>query len=273
MTLKPRTVADLRALKGKGQRTMLKVFTLEEAAAAEAAGIDIVSIGPDLMLNPDYRSAAPTLFSMTGKTHLEAGTPDDYLRWAGAAMQAGADAIYCSGSLRTIEYLAREHIPVVGHVGLVPSRSTWTGGFRAVGKTVGQAHALLDEVRACEAAGAFAVEIEVVPAEVATAISQRVGILLWSMGAGKGCDAQYLFANDLLGYTTGHVPRHSKTYRDFAAENARLQRERVAAFAEFRTDVETGAYPEDKHLVRIKEGELLRFLAKIDDTSNAGAAP
>ena len=177
MTRKLPTVADLRALKGRGQRTMLKVFTLDEAAAAEAAGIDIVSIPPELMLNPRYREVAPTLFSMTGKTHLEAGTADDYLRWAGAAMQAGADAIYCSGSRQTIAHLAREHIPVVGHVGLVPSRATWTGGFCAVGKTADQALALLAEVRACEAAGAFAVEIEVVPVEVATAISRRVGIL------------------------------------------------------------------------------------------------
>ncbi|MBC7735750.1 MAG: 3-methyl-2-oxobutanoate hydroxymethyltransferase [Candidatus Saccharibacteria bacterium] len=273
MARKLPTVADLLALKGTGQRTMLKVFTLDEAAAAGPAGIDIVSIGPDLMMNPAYRPPAPTLFSMTGKTHLEAGTPDDYLRWAGAAMQAGADAIYCSGSMRTIEHLAREHIPVVGHVGLVPSRASWIGGFRAVGKTADQALALLNEVRACEAAGAFAVEIEVVPPEVATAISQRVGTLLWSMGAGTGCDAQYLFANDLLGYTSGHVPRHSKAYRDFAAEHFRLQRERVAAFNEFRTDVETGAYPQPQHLVRMDDTELLRFLTKIDDASNARTAP
>jgi 3-methyl-2-oxobutanoate hydroxymethyltransferase len=273
MTRKPPTVADLRARKGQGQRTMLKVFTLQEAAAAEAAGIDIVSIGPDLMMNPDYRSAAPTLFSMTGKTHLEAGTADDYLRWAGTAMLAGADAIYCSGSLRTIEYLAREHIPVVGHVGLVPSRATWTGGFRAVGKRADQALALLNEVRAYESAGAFAVEIEVVPEAVATAISQRVGILLWSMGAGAGCDAQYLFANDLLGYTEGHVPRHSKAYRDFAAENARLQRERIAAFAEFRTEVENGAYPKDNHIVLMSEGELRRFLDRIDQGEDVRPSP
>lgn len=74
------------------------------------------------------------------------------------------------------------------------------------------------EVKAYESVGAFAVEIEVVPAEVAAEISWRVGILLWSMGAGAGCDAQYLFANDILGYNDGHVPRHSKVYGDFRAE-------------------------------------------------------
>ena len=154
---------------------------------------------------------------------------------------------------------------MVGHVGLVPSRATWTGGFRAVGKTADQALALLDEVRACEAAGAFAVEIEVVPVEVATAISRRVGILLWSMGAGAGCDAQYMFANDLLGYTEGHVPRHSRAYRDFAAEYARLQAERIAAFAAFRADTETGDYPEDRHLVHMTSEEEKRFLARLEE--------
>ena len=107
------------------------------------------------------------------------------------------------------------------------------------------------------------------PVEVASEISRRLTRLsLWSMGAGPGCDAQYLFANDILGDPTNqaltgisHVPRHSKVYRDFAAELARLQRERIAAFAEFRHDVETGAFPEERHLVRMPAGELETFLA------------
>ncbi|MCF1710987.1 3-methyl-2-oxobutanoate hydroxymethyltransferase [Tabrizicola sp. J26] len=254
------TVADLRALKGKRQLTMLRYFSIDEAAAAEEAGIDIASVPPEVLFHPDYRRVAPSIFSMTGKTHLEAGTADDYLRWCGDAVNRGADAVYCSGSLRTVEHLAREHIPVVGHVGLVPSRATWTGGFRAVGKTADAALRLYDEVRAYEDAGAFAVEIEVVPPEVASEISRRVGILLWSMGAGAGCDAQYLFANDILGYTDGRIPRHSKVYRDFRAEYARLQVERIAAFREFITDVETGAYPEDRHLVAMSEGEFDQFI-------------
>jgi 3-methyl-2-oxobutanoate hydroxymethyltransferase len=253
------TVADLRAQKGRRQLTMLRYFSLDEAAAAEAAGIDIASVPVEILLDPRYREAAPTVFSMTGLTHLEAGTPEDYLRWCGDAVNRGADAVYCSGSLRTVEYLAREHIPVVGHVGLVPARATWTGGFRAVGKTAEGALRLYEEVRAYESAGAFAVEIEVVPEEVATEISRRVGILLWSMGAGAGCDAQYLFANDILGYTKGHVPRHAKAYRDFAAKYARLQTERVAAFREFVADVESGAYPEERHLVRMAPEELSAF--------------
>lgn len=263
MRKKP-TVADLRALKGKGQRTMLRVTTLEEAAAAEEAGIDIVSVTPELVIHRDYRTVAPTLFSMTGLTHLESGSREDYLRWAGNAINAGADAIYCSGSLATVEYIAREHIPVVGHVGLVPSRATWTGGFRAVGKTSDQAVAMLKECQAYQDAGAFAVEIEVVPVEVASAISARVDLLLWSMGAGPGCDAQYLFACDILGTHDDHMPRHSKVYRNFAAEFGRLQAERIAAFREFKADVEAGHYPEERHLVRMGEDELRAFEAELE---------
>lgn len=258
------TVADLRALKGKRQLTMLRYFSLDEAAAAEAAGIDIASVPAEVLLHPRYRDVAPSVFSMTGMTHLEAGTPEDYLRWSGDALNRGADALYCSGSLQTVEYLAREYIPVVGHVGLVPARATWTGGFRAVAKTADDALRLYREVKAYENAGAFAAEIEVVPIEVASEISRRVGILLWSMGAGPGCDAQYLFANDMLGYTDGHVPRHAKIYRDFRAEYARLQEERIAAFREYVADVESGAYPEDRHLVRMSAEELEKFMDGIE---------
>jgi 3-methyl-2-oxobutanoate hydroxymethyltransferase len=263
MTRKRPTVADLRALKGKAQLSMLRFFSLDEAAAAEAAEIDICSVPPELVSHPRYREVAPTLFSMTGKTHLEYGPPDDYLRYAGEMLRKGADALYCSGSLRTVEHLAREYIPVVGHVGLVPARMTWTGGFRAVGKTAESAAALYHECRAYQDAGAFAVEIEVVPPEVAAAISQRLDLLLWSMGAGPGCDAQYLFAEDILGENRGHVPRHAKVYRNFAAEFDRLQAERIAAFREFRDDVDTGAFPEDRHLVRMDPSEYEKFLEAI----------
>ena len=259
MIRKKPTVMDLRALKGKGQLTMLRLFTLDEAAAAEEAGIDIVSVPQELVTHPDYRKVAPSLFSMTGVDHRSAGTREDYLRFSGQMLTAGADAIYCSGSLATVKFLADEHIPVVGHVGLVPSRNTFTGGFKAVGKTAVDALAMLDEVRAYEAAGAFAVEIEVVPIEVATAISQRVNILLWSMGAGPGCDAQYLFSEDILGENRGHLPRHAKLYRNFAAEYDRLQRERVAAYGEFMADVASGAYPQDTHVVKMDPAELAAF--------------
>ena len=265
MTGKKPTVADLRALKGTRQMTMLRVMTLDEAAAAEAAGIDIVSVPPELVSHQNYRDVDPSLFSMTGKTHLEAGTRDDFHRFACQMMLAGADAIYCSGGLGTVKALADEHIPVVGHVGLVPSRATWTGGFRAVAKTAEGAMALLAEVQAYEAAGAFALEIEVVPDAVATEISKRVGILLWSMGAGSGCDAQYLFAEDILGQNRGYMPRHSKVYRNLAAEFDRLQSERIAAFREYIDDVGNGSYPQASHLVKMDASELAWFQKLLDE--------
>ena len=86
-----------------------------------------------------------------------------------------------------------------------------------------------------------------------------------SMGAGPGGDAQYLFAEDVLGYTRGHKPRHAKTYRNFRAELDRLQQERIAAFREFRADVTTGAYPAREHMVPIEDQEFADFLKKLPD--------
>ncbi|HWG07329.1 MAG TPA: 3-methyl-2-oxobutanoate hydroxymethyltransferase, partial [Beijerinckiaceae bacterium] len=174
------------------------------------------------------------------------------------------DAFYCAGSLDTIAKLAAEGIPVVGHVGLIPARATWSGGFKAVGKTAAEAMQVFQHVKQLEAAGAVAAEIEVVPAGVASEISKRTSLILMSMGAGSGCDAQYLFAEDVLGYSRGHQPRHAKVYRNFRAEYERLQRERVAAFKEFRADVEKGAYPEDKHLVPIADAEFESFVKGLE---------
>lgn len=258
------TIHDLRAVKGKRQLTMLRVMTLEEAEAAERAGIDIVSIPPDLLLNPQYRDAAPSLFSMPGDNFYEIGNSDDFVRWAFRMYKASADAVYCSASYATVKRMADEAIPVIGHVGLIPSRRTWTGGWKAVGKTARSAMDIMQAVRQLEAAGAFGAEIEVVPVEVAEAISKRTSLFMLSMGAGAGCDAQYLFAEDVLGQNRGHMPRHSKVYRNFAAEFDRLQGERVAAFKEFIADVESRAFPEDRHVVHMDPEELNAFLTEVD---------
>ena len=257
------TVADLRAMKGKRQLTMLRVTNLEEAEAAEKAGIDIVSITPELILDPRYREVAPSLFSMPGENFFEIGTADDFVRWAFKMYKAGADAVYCSASYATIKRMADEAIPVIGHVGLIPSRRTWTGGWKAVGKTAASAMEIFEAVRQLEAAGAIGAEIEVVPGEVAAAISAKTSLVMLSMGAGTGCDAQYLFAEDVLGQNRGHYPRHAKVYRNFAAEYDRLQQERIAAFREYVADVESRAYPEEKHIVRMPSDELKAFLDRL----------
>jgi 3-methyl-2-oxobutanoate hydroxymethyltransferase len=142
-----------------------------------------------------------------------------------------------------VEVLAREGAPVICHVGLVPPKMTWTGGYRAVGKTAAQARRVLQEVRDFENAGAFAVEPEVVPEALATAITERTGMLTISLGSGGGCDVQYLFSTDVLAENRGHVPRHAKVYRSFAAVRDRLQAERIAASRDYIADVGTGRFP------------------------------
>ncbi|MCO6385377.1 3-methyl-2-oxobutanoate hydroxymethyltransferase [Oceanicola sp. 502str15] len=254
------TVAGLRALKGKRQLTMLYVDSLEEAEAAAEAGIDVLSIIAPVW-TPEMRAAAGDCFVQVGLLYGELVTAEDYQRAAHAAMQVGGDCVYCASNLGTVELLASDGIPVVGHVGLIPSKATWTGGFRAVGKTAEGALKVMEDVRRLEEAGAFGAELEVVPDRVAEEIAARTGLMLFGMGAGKHADAQYLFAEDVLGYTRGHRPRHAKQYRDFRAEYARLQAERVAAFREFRADVESGAYPGPEHGVAISDEELAAFRA------------
>lgn len=257
------TVADLRAAKGTRQLTMVYVTTADEARACAEAGIDVLSI-ESAYWDVAMREAAADCFVQVGLPYGVLATTDDYLRAAHDAILGGGDAVYCAASLQVIQRLAAEGIPVVGHVGLIPSRRTWTGGFRAVGKTLESAASIQRQVLALERAGAFAAEIEVVPFEIAAEISRRTSLVMFSMGAGSGCDAMYLFAEDILGETRGHRPRHAKVYRDFAAEHERLQRERVEAFREFRADVGSGQYPEPAHDVPV-DGEVLRaFVAYLD---------
>jgi 3-methyl-2-oxobutanoate hydroxymethyltransferase len=257
------TVADIRALKGKRKLSMLFVDTPEEAAAAAAAGIDMLSI-IDPVWTPEMREAAGDCFVQVGLLYGQLVTQEDYLRAAHRVMQIGGDCVYCASSFGTIKAIADDGIPVVSHVGLIPSKATWTGGFKAVGKTAQSAMQVYEHVKALEEIGVFGVELEVVPDRVALEISKRTNLVLLGMGAGPYADAQYLFAEDVLGYTRGHKPRHAKTYRDFRSEMDRLQAERIAAFAEFKADVDTGAYPAADHSVTMKDDEYQAFLSGLN---------
>ena len=156
------TIADLRALKGQRQLSMLRVETLDEAQAAQQAGVDMLSVPPAL-LGPAFREAAPTVFAIPGLEYGDFVTAEEYLRAAFKAMKAGGDAVYCAASMGIVRRLRDEGIPVCGHSGLIPSQATWTGGFKAVGKTLETAMLVWQQVKALEDAGAFAAEIEVVP--------------------------------------------------------------------------------------------------------------
>ncbi|CDX12230.1 3-methyl-2-oxobutanoate hydroxymethyltransferase [Mesorhizobium sp. LCM 4577] len=260
------TVGDIRAMKARGQKiSMLYVTTLDEAAAAAAAGIDILSI-EGRFFSPEMRQAAGNCFVQVGLPYGAAGnlvTAEDYLREAFRCTGMGGDCFYCAASLDIQKTLCDNAVPVVAHVGLIPSQCTWTGGFKAVGKTAESARAVWDHVKRLEAIGCFGAELEVVPDRVAEAISRSTPLIMLGMGAGPGADAQYLFAEDVLGHTAGHKPRHAKTYRNFAAEFDRLQHERIAAFREFFSDVATGVYPAPQHVVPMDDAEYERFLAGI----------
>lgn len=260
------TVADIRAMKARGEKiSMLYVTTLEEAAAADVAGIDMLSIEGRFM-SPEMRDAAGNCFIQVGLPYGPAGnlaTAEDYLRAAFHFAAMGGDCYYCAASLDIQKTLCDNAVPIVAHVGLIPSQCTWTGGFKAVGKTADSARAVWDHVKRLEAFGAFGAELEVVPDRVAKVIAENTPMIMLGMGAGPWADAQYLFAEDVLGYTPEHKPRHAKTYRNFRAEYDRLQQERIAAFKELKADIADGTYPEPKHVVPIRDEEYERFLEQV----------
>jgi 3-methyl-2-oxobutanoate hydroxymethyltransferase len=260
MGRKKPTVADVRANKGKYQYTMMRVESWDEVAAAEAAGIDMVSVPPEILCDKNFRSVAPSLFAVPGMPLYSAPAHrEDYLTWAFKMMEAGADAVYCAASFETVKRMTDEYIPVIGHVGLVPHYCTWTGGFKGVGKTADSAMAVYERCKRYEDVGAFGVEIEVVPPEVTQEIAKKTKLFLVSMGGGTGGDCQYLFACDVLGTNTGHMPRHSKKYADLNTEYQRIQQLRVDAFKAFVKDVQTGGYPSAPYIVNAPKAEMDAF--------------
>lgn len=254
--LRPRkkyTVYDLQQLKGKRCLTHIHVKSPEEAAAAEAAGVDLMSCSFD---NPEAQARLPRLVAAAPQSFLSAATPhglaspEEAIRVGFQALELGASSVYCSASPLIIEAMAREGIPVVGHLGLVPRHVTWTG-YRAIGRTVAEAQELYRRMKALENAGAYAAELEVVPHNLAAFLSSQTKLLLMSLGSGSGCDTQFLFSDDILGDYDERPPRHAKTYRDFAAEHRRLQQERISAFQEYIADVREGKFPARGHLVEM----------------------
>lgn len=259
--LRPRkkyTVYDLQQLKGKRVLTHIHVKSPEEAAAAEQAGVDLMSCSFD---SPEAQARLPKLVAAAPNSFLSCATPhglaspEEAIRVGFQALEAGASSVYCSASPFIIEAMAREGIPVVGHLGLVPRHVTWTN-YRAIGKTVAEAKELYRRMKELENAGAYAAELEIVPHNLARWLSSQTKLLLMSLGSGSGCDTQFLFSDDILGDYEERPPRHAKAYRNFAAEYRRLQDERLAAFREYIADVNEGRFPERGHLVEM-EAKLL----------------
>lgn len=266
--LRPRkkyTIYDLRKLKGKRQLTHIHVKSPEEAAAAAAAGVDLMSCSYD---NPAAQARLPLLIAAAPESFFSCATPhgmataEEAIRISIQALEAGASSVYCSGSPFLIEQMAREGIPVVGHLGMVPRHVTWTG-YRAIGKTADEAAKLYQQMKTLENAGAYAAELECVPHELATFLCKNTSMLLMSLGSGAGCDTQFLFSDDILGEYDERLPRHAKAYRNFLEEYRRLQAERVAAFREYIDDVNGGKFPTETNLVTMKPGEYEAFRESI----------
>lgn len=263
-------VEDLRKMKKRGEKiSMLYVTTPDEAAAAAAAGITMLSI-EGRFFDAEMRDAAGDCFVQVGLPfggwgHFNGrplATAEDYLRAAFHFAAIGGDAYYCAASLAIQKVLAENRIPVVAHIGLIPSLITWTG-WRAVGKTADEALALWHQTQKLEEIGVFGAELEVVPDRVAKFLCENSSLLMLGMGAGKYADAQYLFTEDVCGYGKNHKPRHGKVYRNLGPELDRIQAERIAAFKEFKADVASGDYPSEEHVVPIMEEELEAFLKRV----------
>ena len=259
------TLFDLFKAKDEG-RQLTQVFTIDplEAAACEAAGIEMIMTGANCI--EMIREAAPNTFVSAGLmvNNPEIASEREALSAGFKALRGGADAVYTGLSTHMVSVMAREKIPVMGHIGFVPYRRSWVGGFRAVGKTADEAIKIYEDALRYQDAGAIAVEIEIVPEKVTEEIAKRLDILLISMGAGVGGAVQYLFATDLLGTNEGHIPRHAKVYADLKSEYARLQQIRIDAFKAWHDDVASGEYPQPKHLLKIKDEEFEKFFSALD---------
>jgi len=256
------TVHAIRALKGKRQLTQVFTMKPDEAAAADAAGIDIVVTAGSTV--PGIRRAAPGVFLVGVPSGLEE-SDESAVRSSLGVMEQGADAIYSlTHSLARIAAMADQKVPVIGHVGYVPYHASWMGPPRAVGKTAAEALDVYRKTKVLEQAGAFGVEMELVPHRVAAEIARRTSLCVVSMGSGTGCDAQYLFAEDILGTNSGHVPRHAKTYRNLSAEYERLRGLMSEAFSEFASEVRSGAFPAGRHVLPVDEAEFGKFLEGLD---------
>ncbi|MDP3070097.1 MAG: 3-methyl-2-oxobutanoate hydroxymethyltransferase [Opitutaceae bacterium] len=266
--LRPRkkyTVRDLQLLKGQRCLTHIHVKSPEEAAAAESAGIDLMSCSFD---SPESQAQLPALVAAAPNSFLSCATPhglasrEEAIRVAFRALEIGASSVYCSASPFIIEAMARERIPVVGHLGMVPRHVTWTN-YRAIGKTADEAVQLFRQMKTLESAGAYAAELECVPHPLATFLCAQTKMLLMSLGSGAGCDTQFLFSDDILGDYDERLPRHAKAYRNFLEEHRRLQRERIAAFGEYVADVQAGRFPERSHLIEMDEAVLKKVIEAV----------
>ncbi|OGN94271.1 MAG: hypothetical protein A2Z75_06415 [Chloroflexi bacterium RBG_13_50_10] len=183
----------------------------------------------------------------------------DAIRWATVAMGAGADIVLMLGvSPDRVAAVAKQKIPVFAHVGLTPIwYTTWRGGYVGVGKPSQDALQIYKDALAYQEAGAAMLTIECTPERVTAEIAKRLRIPVISIGAGAGADGVELVAVDVLGLSPSRAPRHAKKYRNFFTEA-------VAAYREFKDEVNSGDFPAKENVVAIKDEEFELFMEGLD---------
>jgi len=258
------SITDLKAKKKRAERiVMMTCYDYPSARLLEAAGVDILFIGDTLgMVVLGYDTTIPvTMDEMlhhtkavvrgSSRPHVLAdmpfmsyqASPDDALRNAGRLLkEAGAQSVKLEGGTQvaeTVRFIVDAGIPVMGHIGLTPQSINQLGGYKVQGKTPAAAVRLINDAEALEQAGAYAVVLECVPAELARTITERLSIPTIGIGAGPHCDGQVQVFHDLLGLFDAFVPKHAKRYADLGSQIT----EAVRSYA---SEVREGRFPTDK---------------------------
>jgi 3-methyl-2-oxobutanoate hydroxymethyltransferase len=259
------TVRDVRAFKERGERfAMLTAYDAASARLLDQAGIPLILVGDSLsMVMLGHDSTLPvTVDEMlhhtravvrgAGNAFVVGDMPfmsyqssiDDGMHNAGRFLkEAGAHAVKVEGGARVADLVARltdAGIPVMGHLGLTPQSVNQFGGYRVQGRSDETAHQIVKDAKDLEAAGAFAVVLEAVPAELARQVTTSVEIPTIGIGAGPHCDGQVLVWHDFLGLTDGHQPRFVKRYAELGDTIKK-------AAADFAAEVAAGTYPAPEH--------------------------
>ena len=257
------TIRDLREMKRRGEKIpMITAYDYTAAQLVERAGIPLILVGDSLgQVMLGYDSTVPVSMDDmvhhvkaavrgTERAHVVGDMPflsyhaadSDAVRNAGRLLkEGGAQSVKLEGGqerAETVRRLALSGIPVMGHIGLTPQAVNQLGGYRVQGKSLKDAVRLMEDARALEEAGAYALVLECVPAPLARMISERVEIPTIGIGAGAGCDGQVQVFHDLLGLYSDFKPKHARRY-------AELGDAIIGATADYMRDVQAGAFPTD----------------------------
>lgn len=256
------TVLELQQY--KKDRKKLVVVTAYDALFArivEQAGIRVILVGDSLgvVVQGKPNTLTVTMEDMLYHTKLVAGavqrslviadmpfmsyqaSTEEAVRNAGRLIQAGAVAVKLEGGAvmaDRVKAMTSIGIPVMGHLGMTPQSVHALGGYKVHGKVEDQAAKLLEDAKTLEAAGAFAVVLEAVPADLARKVTQALSISTIGIGAGPHCDGQVLVIYDLLGLFDSFVPKFVKTY-------AHLKADALQALGRYKEEVEQGKFPSD----------------------------